>query len=225
MRRTEKEPFGEPWTGCGETCPDLRKPGCCKPSGDLYFVMADFPNLGSVCRLHTTSYKSIRQIYSALEQIRTITGGRLAGIQCRLTVRPDRAAYTENGQKKTTTVYALNIELSANGMKKLISEMTQHAELFQQTRGLLTDGRKVVYVADEENETAKAEEVTEEFNPEQQWGVKNSAEIPADKYDGILKRFQSGSMDDPEPYKPTADEVVGDAECRTRIKWNAHVAP
>ena len=68
-----------PGPQCGNGCPELAA-GLCKPSGDLRFVLADFPRLGSVCRIHTSSYRSIRQIHSALEEIQTFTGGRLAGI-------------------------------------------------------------------------------------------------------------------------------------------------
>lgn len=165
-RRTEKNPDGEDWTPCGEGCPDLEK-GLCKPSGDLYFVLAEFPRLGAVCRLHTTSYRSIRQIYSALEQIRTVTGGRLAGIRCKLVVRPEKAAYVDpkDKQKKSTTIYALNIELSAQDMKQLVEKMTEHARLFDQTRKLIGSGRKVEYVVDEEPEVERAPDVAQEFYP------------------------------------------------------------
>lgn len=261
-RKTQKSPYGEPWQGCGDECKEMVA-GVCKPSGDLYFVLAEFPKLGSVCRIHTTSYKSIRQLYSALEQIRTITGGRLAGIKCRLTVTPDRATYMEGTTKKTTTVYVLNLEISSNDMKRLVADMTQHAQLFQQTRGLLTDGRRVEYLAEDEDEVTKARELAAEFPTEQQpaqqqpqrkaaepvqpevlpaatngngvpkavipkegapatitsqqrrhffdtcveagwgnkqvaeillkrYGLKSSAEIPADKYDAILASFQNG---------------------------------
>ena len=44
---------------------------------------------GSVCRIHTSSYRSIRQIHSALQEIQTFTGGRLAGITGKLVVRPE----------------------------------------------------------------------------------------------------------------------------------------
>jgi hypothetical protein len=189
VRRTDKNPEGAPWLPCGDTCPDLDA-GSCKPSGDLYFVLADFPRLGSVCRLHTTSYRSIRQIHSALEQIRTVTGGRLAGIRCKLVVRPEKAAYydSKDQKKKTTTIYALNIELSADDMRKLVSEMTQYARLFEQTRKLLGDGRKVEYVVDEEAEVERAPEIAEEFFPAsglapaagvQQPVRKSAAESPA----------------------------------------------
>lgn len=164
-RRTEKHPDGEEWTPCGDTCPDLDA-GPCKPSGDLYFILADFPRLGSVCRLHTTSYRSIRQIYSSLEQIRTVTGGRLAGIRCKLVVRPEKSSFVDkDGKKKSTTIYALNIELSADDMRSLIGKMTEHAQLFQQTRKLLGDGRQVEYVVEDEAEVERAPDIAQEFHP------------------------------------------------------------
>lgn len=161
-RRTEKAPNGEDWTPCGDACPD-RQAKRCKPSGDLYMVLADFPRLGSVCRLHTTSYRSIRQIHSALEQIRTVTGGRLAGIRVQLAVRPEKAAYTDkDGTKKSTVVYALNLELSAQGMRKLVDQMTENTKLFESTKKLLGDGRR--YVIEDEAEEERAVEVAREFH-------------------------------------------------------------
>jgi hypothetical protein len=64
-RRTPQKPGGEPWSQCGNGCPELAA-GQCKPSGDLRFVLADFPRLASVCRIHTSSYRSIRQIHFAV---------------------------------------------------------------------------------------------------------------------------------------------------------------
>jgi hypothetical protein len=162
-RRTQENPDGEDWKPCGDGCPDLEASRC-KPSGDLYFILADFPRLGSVCRLHTTSYRSIRQLHSALEQIRTVTGGRLAGIRCKLAVRPEKTSYTDaSGAKKSTTIFALNIELSAQDMQKLIGEMTQTAKLFDQTKKLLGNGRKVEFLVEEEPEKHLAPELHEEF--------------------------------------------------------------
>jgi hypothetical protein len=165
-RRTEAHPDGEDWHPCGDTCPDLEASRC-KPSGDLYFVLAEFPRLGSVCRIHTTSFRSIRQIYSALEQIRTVTGGRLAGIRCKLVVRPEKAAYFDEAKNKkvSTTIYALNVELSAQDMQKLIGDMTQYARLFEQTKKLLGNGRKVEYVIDQEDDIERSPDIAGEFYP------------------------------------------------------------
>jgi hypothetical protein len=65
--------------------------------------LADFPQLGSVCRIHTCSYRSIRQIHSALQEIQTFTGGRLAGITAKLTVRPEEATYFDRKEKRKRT--------------------------------------------------------------------------------------------------------------------------
>ena len=111
-RRTAEKPSGQPWTGCGSGCPELLS-GQCKPSGDLRFVLADFPRLGSVCRIHTCSYRSIRQIHSALQEIQTFTGGRLAGITAKLTVRPEEDTYFDRKEKrkKTSSFWALSLEV------------------------------------------------------------------------------------------------------------------
>jgi hypothetical protein len=280
-RRTETNPDGEEWTPCGDTCPDLDA-GRCKPSGDLYFVLHDFPRLGSICRLHTTSYRSIRQLHSALEQIRTVTGGRLAGIRCKLAVRPEKATFTDNtGAKKSTTIYALNIELSAQDMQKLVGEMTQYAKLFDQTKKLLGNGRTVEFVVEDEPDKERAPDVAQEFFPAEDiaparpaiaqparasapastpaaegpitpevmpangngaalitreqrrrfydvavkggwnnqqvtdclleyWGVKNSSEIPVNKFDEICAAFEVGQMPPKEkalPFQATDEDI------------------
>jgi hypothetical protein len=121
IRRTEKNPRGEDWKPCGTACSDLG-PGDCKPAGDLYFILADFPRLGSVCRLHTGSYRSILQINSSLTQISGISGGRLAGLRVKLVVRPEKTTYTDDaGAKRSATFFALNLELAGRETKQLLA--------------------------------------------------------------------------------------------------------
>ena len=158
-RRTEEHPEGESWQPCGKTCPDLEE-GRCKPSGDIRFMLADFPTLGSVCRLHTTSYRSIMQLSSAIEQIRTITGGRLAGIRANLVVRPEKTSYTGNdGKKHSTIVPALSLEVKAPRMKELVAGMVSTALFFEQTKKLLGAGHIQVV----EDETEQAPELANKF--------------------------------------------------------------
>ena len=163
-RRTAEKPGGEPWTTCGSGCPDLLS-GKCKPSGDLRFVLADFPRLGSVCRIHTCSYRSIRQIHSALQEIQTFTGGRLAGITAKLTVRPEEATYFDRKEKrkKTSSIWALSLEVEGDDMRKLIANLTENALLFAESRKLLGSTGKVLEVVEDEQE--QAPEVTAEFYP------------------------------------------------------------
>jgi len=161
-RRTTEKPGGQPWTQCGSGCPELSS-GQCKPGGDLRFVLADFPRLGSVCRIHTCSYRSIRQIHSALQEIQTFTGGRLAGITAKLTVRPEEATYFDRKEKrkKTSSIWALSLEVEGDDMRKLIANLTENARLFAETRKLLGSGGKVFEVVEDEQE--QAPEVATEF--------------------------------------------------------------
>ncbi len=163
-RRTAEKPGGQPWTTCGSGCPELAS-GQCKPGGDLRFVLADFPRLGSVCRIHTCSYRSIRQIHSALQEIQTFTGGRLAGSTAQLTVRPEEATYFDRKEKrkKTSSIWALSLEVEGEDMQKLIANLTENARLFAETRKLLGSSGKVLEVVEDEQE--QAPEVAAEFYP------------------------------------------------------------
>jgi hypothetical protein len=163
-RRSAEKPGGQPWTQCGTGCPELTS-GQCKPGGDLRFVLADFPRLGSVCRIHTCSYRSIRQIHSALQEIQTFTGGRLAGITAKLTVRPEEDTYFDRKEKrkKTTSFWALSLEVEGDDMRKLIANLTENARLFAESRRLLGSGGKVLEVVEDEQE--QAPEVAAEFYP------------------------------------------------------------
>ncbi len=157
-RRTKEEPGGVPWQPCGKACPDLEE-GRCKPSGDLLCMLADFPKLGSVCRIHTTSFRSIAQVSSSIQQIRLITGGRLAGIKASLTVRPEKTSFKDkDGSRRSTIVPALSLEVSAPGMRSLIGGMVGTANLFQQTQKLLGGSIQIV-----EDETEQAVEFSREF--------------------------------------------------------------
>src|ERR1035437_6149603 len=163
-RRTAEKPGGQPWTTCGSGCPELVS-GQCKPSGDLRFVLADFPRLGSVCRIHTCSYRSIRQIHSALQEIQTFTGGRLAGITAKLTVRPEEDTYFDRKEKrkKTSSFWAVSLEVEGDDVRKLIANLTENARLFAETRRLLGSTGKVLEVVEDEQD--QAPEVAAEFYP------------------------------------------------------------
>jgi hypothetical protein len=131
----------------------------------LRFVLADFPRLGSVCRIHTCSYRSIRQIHSALQEIQTFTGGRLAGITGKLVVRPEEVSYFDRKEKrkKTASIWALSLEVEGDDMRKLIANLTENARLFAETRKVLGSGDKVFEVVEDEQE--QAPEIAAEFYP------------------------------------------------------------
>lgn len=145
---------------CAEDgCPEIDK-GTCQPSGDLYFMLRDFPTLGTICRLHTSSYQSIRQIYSALEDMRRVTGGRLMGVQAKLFMYPDRSRY-ENKQGETVrgTKWVIGLELAAEDLRMLQGRMLEAANTFASIRKQV--GGATLQI--DEDDAERGSELSEEF--------------------------------------------------------------
>ena len=70
-----------------------------------------------------------------MQEIQTFTGGRLAGITAKLTVRPEEATYFDRKEKrkKTSPIWALSLEVEGDDMRKLIANLTENARLFAET--------------------------------------------------------------------------------------------
>jgi hypothetical protein len=162
MRRTLLHPRGEEWHPCAnDGCSDLAEEKC-RPSGDLYFILADYPTLGTICKLHTSSYQSIRELYAALEDIRSATGGRLMGLRVKLFVRPEKNAYKDReGNRKSGTKHVLGLELAVNNVRQLPSQTIDAKDAFEKVREQLAG--RTVEIDDPEKEQATS--VHAEFYP------------------------------------------------------------
>jgi hypothetical protein len=162
-RRTQENPRGEDWHPCAnDGCPEVEEEDRCRPSGDLYFLLADYPTLGTICKLHTSSYQSIREIYTALKDIHGVTGGRLTGLKLKLFVRPEKNAYLDRqGARKNGTKHVLGLELAIDNMHQLPAPNAQASDAFERVRQQL-DGR-VIEIDDPEEEQAPA--IHAEFYP------------------------------------------------------------
>ena len=180
-RRTQKHPEGEPWPGnykyidgpkkgqpvpsCGDGCPDLER-GDCRPSGDLYFILEKFPTLGAVCRIHTSSYRSVRNLSNGLMQIRRFNGGRLAGIKAVLKATPERISYSDNeGFRHTSVAYILSLEIGATDIPGLVANMNEPTRLLEQSRGRFGVSAKEQFIVREED-AERAGEIAGEFYPD-----------------------------------------------------------
>jgi hypothetical protein len=180
IRRTQKHPEGESWPGsykyvdgskkgqpvppCGDGCPDLER-GDCRPSGDLYFMLEKFPTLGAVCRLHTSSYRSIRNLSNGLMQIRRFNRGRLVGIKAVLKATPEKIWYSDdNGVRHSSVAHILSLEIAATDIPGLVASMTEPVRLLEQGRGGFRSNGKVQYVV-RETDAERAEEIASEFYP------------------------------------------------------------
>jgi hypothetical protein len=179
-RRTPKHPEGEPWPGnykyvdgpnkgqpvepCGDGCPDLEQ-GDCRPSGDLYFILEKFPMFGAICRLHTSSYRSVRNLSNGLMQIRRLNGGRLTGIKAILKATPERISYSDrDGTRHTSVAHILSLEIGATNLRTLVANMTEPVRLLGEGRAALGLSRGVQHVV-READAERAAEIAGEFYP------------------------------------------------------------
>jgi len=190
-RRTPKHPEGEPWPGnykyvdgpnkgqpvepCGDGCPDLEG-GDCRPSGDLYFILEKFPMFGAICRLHTSSYRSVRNLSNGLMQIRRLNGGRLTGIKATLKATPERISYSDrDGTRHTSVAYILSLEIGAINLRTLVANMTEPVRLLGEGRAALDLSRGVQYVV-RETDAERAEEIAGEFYPKSEAAAEEPVE-------------------------------------------------
>lgn len=90
-----------------ESCPYFEKKKC-KPNGILSVLLEDAPRVGGVYKFRTTGWNSIRNILSAMEFIKGLSGGVLAGLPLVLTVQPKTTVIP--GTKTPTTIYTVNLE-------------------------------------------------------------------------------------------------------------------
>jgi hypothetical protein len=181
VRRTQKHPEGEPWPGnykyldgskkgqpvppCGDGCPDLER-GDCRPSGDLYFMLEKFPTLGAVCRIHTSSYRSVRNLSNGLMQIRRFNGGRLAGIKAVLKATPERIWYTDKeGLRRSSVAHILSLEIGATDIPGLVASMNEPTRLLEQGRGRFGPSGKAQFIV-READAERAGEIAAEFYPD-----------------------------------------------------------
>jgi hypothetical protein len=180
VRKTQRCPQGEAWPGdykfiggprkgeplplCGEGCPDLKR-GDCRPSGDLYFILEKFPRLGAVCRLHTSSYRSVRNLSNGLMQVRRFNGGRLSGIKAILRAMPEKIWYYDRGgDRHTTVVHILSLEIAGEdipGLSAIVREPA--APSAQPSRGTQPSPGTQYLVR--ETATERAQEIASEFYP------------------------------------------------------------
>jgi hypothetical protein len=181
IRRTREHPEGKPWPGdrkylagprkgqpvegCGAGCPELES-GNCGPSGDLYFILEQFPSLGAVCRLHTGGKTSVPNLSNAVAQLHSWNGGRLKGVKATLRVTPEMRWHPGRiGGWETSVVPILSLEIGGTTLESLITDMTGPARLLQKAQAAC-GGEQWGQCVVRESEEERASEIAEEFYPQ-----------------------------------------------------------
>lgn len=124
------------WT-CG--CPYSKEttvngrtlPSACKPSATIRFQMARNIRVGGTAFFHTGSFRSIPQIFSSLERIRSLTGGKVTGIPLKMVVRSHKTNH--NGQ--AAIQQNVSIEFRAEDMEHLRRIVAEQAWKFDISGG------------------------------------------------------------------------------------------
>ena len=118
---------------------------------------------GAICRLHTSSYRSVRNLSNGLMQIRRLNGGRLTGIKAILKASPERISYSDrDGTRHTSVAYILSLEIGATDLRTLVANMTEPRRLLGDGPAAFDLTRGAQYVA-HETDAERAEEIAGEF--------------------------------------------------------------
>lgn len=72
------------------------QPAPCKPGAEIKFQLAFRFRVGGTAFFHTSSFRTIPQIFSSIERIKQLTGGRIAGIPLKMVIRSHKTNH--NGQ-------------------------------------------------------------------------------------------------------------------------------
>lgn len=140
-------------------------------------MLERFPRLGAICRLHTSSYRSIRNLSNGLMQVRRLNGGRLAGVKATLKATPERVSYNDrSGVNHATVVHILSLEVGGRDLLSLLAGMDETAKLFQQ--GCSSTGVGAQYMV-REPEAERAREIAGEFYPSDEAACTELAETSA----------------------------------------------
>lgn len=114
--------------GCEYFASKDGKPAPCKPSADLSFHLLNDIRIGGTAYFHTSGYRSISYLFSSLEQLRQLTGGRLRGVPVRMSLR----AYKTKHDGQVATQYGVWLEFRAENVAALRKNLIQAAMEFRQ---------------------------------------------------------------------------------------------
>jgi hypothetical protein len=128
-RQGEKQfPVSLCWlAGCQYSKPSGDRPAQCRPMGRLLFQLLISPRLGGTAVFNTAGYRSISQIFSSIEILKSTTRGFVTGIPLKMVLSPYRIAHAG----KLVTQYAVRLEFRAKSALELKQSLADHAFQYQ----------------------------------------------------------------------------------------------
>lgn len=143
----------------------------CKPHARLYFQLVNSPRIGGSCTYDTTGMRSISQLFSCIQQIKSMTGngfaerGSVAGIPLKLVLRPYKTSH--NGQPSVQ--YGVSLEFRAASAIELMNGLHQHVAAFRHAARIDRPAAQIEAGAEEIYDPIEVEALTgEAVNPYQE---------------------------------------------------------
>jgi hypothetical protein len=168
-------------------------PSPCKPGADLRIQLDKSIRVGGTAYFHTTGIRSAQQIHSALERIKSITRGRLAGVPLTMRVSPYKTKH--NGQ--SAKQYGISLEFRAEDFEYLKKNLIAAAYEFSGApvkSPLLieaTGEQEVVDLDDETPTPQMAQAMTAEFYPDTEEPEATPAETGSAGSNGVATATQA----------------------------------
>lgn len=144
-------------------------PAPCKPGAEIKFQLSRNIRVGGTAFFHTSSYKSIPQIFSSIERIKELTGGRLAGIPLKMVLRSHKTMHAGVSAVQQN----VSIEFRAEDMDSLRKNLIEQAWKFRAAAGLPEPTKSIAAVEDavdmealDGQSSMSAQDMANEFYPE-----------------------------------------------------------
>lgn len=191
--------------------------GDCKVGSSLSFQLARSVRIGGTAFFHTTGFRSTRDIFSSLEEIKTlvqmVTGRSIVGIPMSLKLRP----YITKKDGKAATQYAVRVEMDSVEISKLQQKLMSQS-MQAQTLQIAANPEEIVE-ADTDDIPAAA--MAAEFYPEAeddevpvaQAAQASVAEVKtAEKQASAGERLRNRNREEKAAAEAKAAEAKADAE-------------
>lgn len=229
--RSQGESFFPILQGCyTKDCPYPRgdKP-VCKPHSRLSFQLVGSPMIGGTCTYDTTGWRSGANLFSCIEQIKTITGrgdanrGVIAGIPLRLILRP----YKTSHKGQPSTQYGVSLLFRAADALELHKKLIAAGDEFRavtQTPLLIESGPmpdEAPAAVVHEGETVEAGRMAAEFYTNSPDGVQ---EAEWDDYPDTLPPVQTQKAELPRPRRKSEQAKPSEPAPLTEAEMNAALA-
>ena len=129
-------------------------------------ILAQNARWGGVYRFRTSGDISSSELKGSLLAIKDLTRGSIRGVPLRLVLRPVIVNPLVDGEKVTTTVYVVHVELLGSDLVDIQKKALEFARFELDSQQIRVEYRKLLKAPGENKSPREQAEIAEEFAPE-----------------------------------------------------------